>query len=156
MKRKGFTLVELLAVIVVLAILVTVATPNVLGILRKQKDNTTDIVVTNLKDAAISYAKEQISLSKLHLGSCNFDINATNVDNNLNYQMVSKDKINSNLGKGNKCVAALKISALEEIGIFDDKQGSCDKAKYVYTYKYNNGNYDEIKAYVPDDACEVK
>ena len=53
MKRKGFTLVELLAVIVVLAILVTVATPNVLGILRKQKDNTTDIVVTNLKDAAI-------------------------------------------------------------------------------------------------------
>lgn len=140
MKRKGFTLVELLAVIVVLAILVTVATPNVLGILRKQKDNTTDIVVTNLKDAAISYAKEQISLSKLHLSSCNFDIDNETVATN-------------NIGK---CVKDYTVDFLKKNGTFDDKQGSCDTSRKIYIYKYNNGNYDEIKVYVPNDVCQVK
>ncbi len=156
MKRKGFTLVELLAVIVILAILIAVATPNVIGLLNKQKESSTDIVVTNLKDAAVSYAKEQIALGKLHLSACKFEINDTNANNNLNYRMERKDKIENNLGKGNKCVAALKIEALEAIDTFDDKQGSCDKSKYVYIYKYNNNNYDEIKAYVSDNVCKVK
>lgn len=40
MKKKGFTLVELLAVIAILAILVIVALPNVLGRFREAKKNT--------------------------------------------------------------------------------------------------------------------
>ena len=35
MKKKGFTLVELLAVIAILAILVIVAMPNVLGMFKQ-------------------------------------------------------------------------------------------------------------------------
>lgn len=143
MNRKGFTLVELLAVIVVLAILIGIATPNVIGLLRKQKDNTTNIVLTNLNDAAVSYAKEQISLNKLHLSSCNFEINDENT-------------AKANLNQGKKCVKAYNIGVLKSNGTFEDKQSSCDKNKNVYIYKYNNGNYDEIKAFVPDDACQVK
>ena len=82
MRKNGFTLVELLAVIVVLAILITVATPNIMGILTKEKDKTSDIVVNNLKDAAVSYAKEQISLKKLHLSSCTFEIKDENTAKN--------------------------------------------------------------------------
>lgn len=37
MKRQGFTLVELLAVIAILAILVLVAVPNVLGMFNQAK-----------------------------------------------------------------------------------------------------------------------
>lgn len=40
MKKKGFTLVELLAVIAILAILVIVAMPNVLGMFNQAKANT--------------------------------------------------------------------------------------------------------------------
>ena len=40
MKRQGFTLVELLAVIAILAILVLVAVPNVLGMFNQAKKDT--------------------------------------------------------------------------------------------------------------------
>ena len=40
MKKRGFTLVELLAVIAILAILVIIALPNVLGMFNSAKKNT--------------------------------------------------------------------------------------------------------------------
>ena len=40
MKKKGFTLVELLAVIAILAILVIIALPNVMGMFRNAKKNS--------------------------------------------------------------------------------------------------------------------
>ena len=40
MKKKGFTLVELLAVIEILAILVIIALPNVLSMFRQAKENS--------------------------------------------------------------------------------------------------------------------
>ena len=40
MKRKGFTLVELLAVIAILAILVIIALPNVMGMFNNAKENS--------------------------------------------------------------------------------------------------------------------
>ena len=45
MKKKGFTLVELLAVIAILAILVIIALPNVMGMFNQAKKNsfTTEI-----------------------------------------------------------------------------------------------------------------
>ena len=89
------------------------------------------------------YAKEQISLKKLHLSSCTFEIKDENTAKN-------------NISAGGKCVKAYSINDLKNNGTFEDKQGSCDKNKNVYIYKYNNGNYDEIKAFVPDDACQVK
>lgn len=143
MNRKGFTLVELLAVIVVLAILIGIATPNVIGLLRKQKDNTTNIVLTNLNDAAVSYAKEQISLNKLHLSSCDFEINDENT-------------AKANLNQGKKCVKAYNIGVLKSNGTFEDKQNSCDSNKEIYVYNYSNGNYTEIKTFIPDDTCNVK
>ena len=49
MRKNGFTLVELLAVIVVLAILITVATPNIMGLLTKEKDKNTDSSISALE-----------------------------------------------------------------------------------------------------------
>ena len=40
MKKRGFTLVELLAVIAILAILVIIALPNVMGMFNNAKKNT--------------------------------------------------------------------------------------------------------------------
>ena len=52
MKKKGFTLVELLAVIAILAILVIVAMPNVLGMFNDAKLNTFVTEVQKYMDSA--------------------------------------------------------------------------------------------------------
>lgn len=54
MKKKGFTLVELLAVIAILAILVIVAMPNVLGMFNEAKVNTFVTDVQKIMDTAVT------------------------------------------------------------------------------------------------------
>ena len=48
MKKKGFTLVELLAVIAILAILVIIALPNVMGMFNQAKQNSFTTEVKNI------------------------------------------------------------------------------------------------------------
>ena len=54
-QKKGFTLVELLAVIVILAIVLIIAVPGVLSIINKTKDNAYDRQVDMIKNAAKNY-----------------------------------------------------------------------------------------------------
>ena len=54
MRKKGFTLVELLAVIAILAILVIVAMPNVLGMFNQAKVNSFVTEVQKIMDTATS------------------------------------------------------------------------------------------------------
>ena len=51
MKRKGFTLVELLAVIVILAIILLIAVPNILGVINQSKEKAFEISVKKAFDA---------------------------------------------------------------------------------------------------------
>lgn len=141
MKKNGFTLVELLAVIVILALLATVATPNIISLLHGSKKNTTEIVINNLRDATTGYVKEQVSLKKISLSACDFEINDINT-------------AKANLNQGKRCVKDYDISFLENNGIFDDKDNACSGT--IYAYKYNNGSYTDIKIYIPDETCEVK
>ena len=56
MKNKGFTLVELLATIVLLAIVTTIAVPSIMGISNNVKFDSTNIVIpteNNLDDIFI-------------------------------------------------------------------------------------------------------
>lgn len=52
MKKKGFTLVELLAVIAILAILVIIALPNVMGMFRTAKMNSFKTEIKDIYKAA--------------------------------------------------------------------------------------------------------
>ena len=67
MKKKGFTLVELLAVIAILAILVIVAMPNVLGMFNQAKYNTFVTEVQSYMDSA----KTAFVSSSLQAGNTN-------------------------------------------------------------------------------------
>ena len=60
MKKNGFTLVELLAVIVIMAILLTVAVPAVIGISNSIKKNMFCSKVENIEAAAKNYAADYI------------------------------------------------------------------------------------------------
>ena len=69
MKKKGFTLVELLAVIAILAILVIVAMPNVLGMFNQAKSST---FVTEVQTYMDSAKTEFISASLTSTGELTF------------------------------------------------------------------------------------
>ncbi len=57
MKNKGFTLVEVLAVIVILAILLGIAMPNIVGIGKSSKTKMYCTKVQNIENAAQQYGE---------------------------------------------------------------------------------------------------
>ena len=58
MNRKGFTLVELLATIVILAIVVGLGSYAIVGIINTAKEKNYSLLVTNIKDASEQYYQE--------------------------------------------------------------------------------------------------
>lgn len=57
--NKGFTLVELLAVIVILAILITIAVPSTIGISNKLKENMFCKKIDSIEVAAKLYGEDR-------------------------------------------------------------------------------------------------
>ena len=60
MKRKGFTLIEMMAVIIVIALLSMAVVPSILKQVSKQKDNTKEKVKNLIIDAAEQYRQDHI------------------------------------------------------------------------------------------------
>lgn len=58
MNRKGLTLVELLAVIVVLAVVALIVTPNILSSITKSHERLYDTQLDNIKSAAENWAAD--------------------------------------------------------------------------------------------------
>ena len=82
LNNKGFTLIEVLAVIVILSILMAIMVPSVGNIMKKNKEDN----YQNLKDSIISAAKIYISDNRYQItvGSCTTQ-NAKVV---VNYQLI--------------------------------------------------------------------
>lgn len=60
MKEKGFTLIELVAVIVILGVLVVLVTPAIIGMRNTVINNTLKNKISMIYDAAIDYANDNI------------------------------------------------------------------------------------------------
>lgn len=131
--KKGFTLVELLAVVVILGTIATVATVSVFGIIDKQKESLLKEQIANLKDAAQSYYIK----SKKYLEVCPSSSNPTSL-------MAMPE---SSL----KC--GMKISVLELINknFFENKNNICDSSKSVLIYK---ASATDINVYIGEDVCQ--
>ena len=98
MKKQGFTLVELLAVIAILAILVIIALPNVMGMFNQAKENS---FTTEIKTIFQQAEQQWISDSMLETGeityrrvngnSCSTSSNGSKIDlsgrTELNYEI---------------------------------------------------------------------
>ncbi len=131
--KKGFTLVELLAVVVILGTIATVATFSVFGIIDKQKESLLKEQIANLKDAAQSYYIK----SKKYLEVCPSSSNPTSL-------MAMPE---SSL----KCGMKISVSELINKNFFENKNNICDSSKSVLIYK---ASATDINVYIGEDVCQ--
>ena len=79
MKKKGFTLVELLAVIAILAILVIIALPNVMGMFNNAKKSSFETELKNL----VKYAKTEWMQKSLTMTTGNISVTFNSDSNKI-------------------------------------------------------------------------
>ena len=58
LNRKGFTLVELIAVVVILSLIVGIGSVTITGIIKKNKENDYKLLIEEIKSATESYYHE--------------------------------------------------------------------------------------------------
>ena len=136
-KNRGFSLVELLAVIVVLGLIITFATPAVLNILSSAQTNIYDKDRETALDGALTYA-----LRDLDLTVCVEGFTPTSVDST------------STPG----CTSKVTVKELKDKGYIEDPKKNCteDAVILIYNeYKYNNSGLDvgEYKVFAPIGIC---
>ena len=134
--KKGFTLVELLAVIVILGLIGLIAIPAVTNTLNDSKEKTKEIQEENIKEAARTWmAKNIMYTPDGNVGECEFD------------------EANPCTNKYNKLI--IKLKDLQD-GNFIDKKIKDPETKETLDENYkiciiNNGNKLE---YVVGDSCK--
>lgn len=132
-KNKGFTLVEILAVIVILAVLMTTAGASVFHIIGESQEQLLEEQLKNLGDTAVTYVESK----KYYLEKC---------EASFNPEIITTQKEKA-------CSKEILVSKLIEEGFFENKNDLCDPNKKIIVYKKNEGNYIELKSYIPENTC---
>jgi prepilin-type N-terminal cleavage/methylation domain-containing protein len=149
MKQKGFTLVELLAVIVILAVILVIAIPNIMKIISKSKIDAYNNQMELIKNAAakymVQYADEisdstNVSVSLTKLKEKNL------IDNNLKNPITNQlfNNITITINKvNNEYIYGISEGIYLPTGMipvyYDDNDGNWKKADSANT---NNNWYD--------------
>ncbi len=125
MKKKGFTLVELLAVIAILAILVIIALPNVLELYKNARKNAFLDEVQSVYTSAINkYMLSQYGASSSGAGTY------TNIDDNPSNQSTLNNNLDIQGGTGTY-LYCITLDANGQATKFTASNG---------TFNYNNGS----------------
>lgn len=136
--KKGFTLVELLAVIVILAIIITIASSSVFAIINHVKKSTSEEMRKSLGDIAITYV-----LDNFHLQKCS---------ETFSKEVFEKGNI-KNLASNGACAKKITVATLVKEGLFENQKNFCQTTEFVVVYRYSNGDTGEYKVYVPENTC---
>jgi len=78
-KKNGFTLVELMAVIVLIALIMTIAIPNVLRLAANTKNKAYLTKIDLIESAGESLGNDNLGTIKDATGSCSFDVEADQI-----------------------------------------------------------------------------
>lgn len=124
LNNKGFTLVELLATIAILALVMGIATFSITVILNKSKEKNYQLLITSIKDAAETYYQE-----------CKYS-NNTGINCNKNTDGSLKTTLGELLTYG-----YLKGNGTEGKNVITNPQkNDVDISSCSIIIKYNNGS----------------
>ena len=123
---------ELMAVIVILAVIILIATGSVNAIMKKAREDTSEEMRNNLKEAAVTFF---LSSNQKRLQLCN--------DSEINAILSGNPTISDT------CAKKITISNLKYDGIFEDNKGYCGNSDSVIVYR----NADGYEAYVANTVC---
>ncbi len=136
--NSGFTLVELLAVITILAILIGIASGSVISVLNRSKKNMAREMRSNLSEAALTHVMDHAYLEK-----CSVEFS----------KEIYEDKNITNLNNNTSCFRRLTVSDLVSAGVFENNRNACDDEDIVIVYRYNDGVNSEYKTYISEETC---
>lgn len=133
--KKGFTIVELLAVIAILGILATIGGVSVFGVVSKMRTKALEDGLSSLKEASITY----IQSKNVFLDSCSTDFDP---------------KEPGKIPENKNCYKVIRYQEIVDEQLFDPGQLTCYSNKIIVVYRYQQGAYTELTSYLEDGICE--
>ena len=141
MNKKGFTLVEVLAVVVILSIILSMATFGVMNIRRNSLQKLVDTKISNLESSAILYGQENQDelIEKCNVDEVNYDFcKFVNVKYLIDNDYYTTNEVNSENKKDLINNVTNKSMLCDEIQIYKKNNRVYAKAINI---KSNDVNY---------------
>lgn len=109
MNKKAFTLIELLAVIVILSLLIVLVIPNIIGAIDESKANSYTFLIKEIENAAEEYAyKEDLMKDVTNTNTVTITISDLIADNYFEYPMTDP--------RSNETIAVTSTIVLKLVG----------------------------------------
>lgn len=97
MNKKGFTLVELLAIVVILAVIMVVAAPNMTKQIKKSEEESQNILNQKIENASKLYAAKYYANKLVNGNKVTFTLNDLEQDGLINLKDKCDGKTNEEI-----------------------------------------------------------
>ena len=146
--KKGFTLVELLAVIVILAVILVIAVPQIMGVIDSARIGSLESTAKLIAKSAERYYNEKEMLGEtLSTVSCSEVAKINEEDyESCSIEFIEKEAYVTIVGKGKFNNKSICGGTKEEANIIE----YCSTSTYTISYNLNGGDATNIENYTVD------